>query len=309
MKHMTIRSALRWVVGVMVTLALVMAAVAFTGLHASNDSLRTLNEEDKRAESALSDSYASLLRARLQMEGARSAYEGGDFDSGKTRLGKASEMITQSDARWQDYLKVPRDAKETPLANTLIARRNELMEKGMRPLVEALDKMDLTQYRDITGRQIDSLAGAVSDASSAVMGYRKTRADALVANATRNFRIAVGVLGGGVLLALLLGLGAGVALKRLVLTPLEELIARMRRIAGGDLSDPIVKSAGRQNEIGRIRSVLGEMQGNLAGLVGGVRQGVYAMAGASREIAAGNTDLSSRTEQQAASLQETASSM
>ncbi|AMO98810.1 methyl-accepting chemotaxis (MCP) signaling domain protein [Collimonas arenae] len=52
-----------------------------------------------------------------------------------------------------------------------------------------------------------------------------------------------------------------------------------------------------------------KMQQQLATTVREIRDGSFAISGASREIAAGNADLSARTEQQAASLEETAASM
>jgi methyl-accepting chemotaxis protein len=51
------------------------------------------------------------------------------------------------------------------------------------------------------------------------------------------------------------------------------------------------------------------MRDALAGIVGDVRAGTDLIAIASREIASGNLDLSSRTEEQASSLEETAASM
>jgi len=51
------------------------------------------------------------------------------------------------------------------------------------------------------------------------------------------------------------------------------------------------------------------MQDNLARIVGEVRIGTDNIAGASKEIASGNLDLSARTEEQASSLEQTAASM
>jgi len=51
------------------------------------------------------------------------------------------------------------------------------------------------------------------------------------------------------------------------------------------------------------------MQGNLVGTIAEIRRGAETIASASSQIAAGNLDLSSRTEQQASALEETASSM
>ncbi len=94
---------------------------------------------------------------------------------------------------------------------------------------------------------------------------------------------------------------------RAVTRPLEQLGAAVGRIAEGDLGNPIALQS--HDEIGRLADHLRAMQTSLRDVVAEVRQGVDAVHLASGEIAQGNTQLSSRTEKQAASLQQTAASM
>ncbi|HEX8787961.1 MAG TPA: methyl-accepting chemotaxis protein [Telluria sp.] len=77
-------------------------------------------------------------------------------------------------------------------------------------------------------------------------------------------------------------------------------------IAHGDLSIAIdTKSSDR----GSLLSEMKQMRNSLVDIVSQVRRGTHTITTASREIAAGNTDLSSRTELQASSLEKTASAM
>jgi methyl-accepting chemotaxis protein len=92
-----------------------------------------------------------------------------------------------------------------------------------------------------------------------------------------------------------------------VTRPLHEAVQATDRIAQGDLSQPIV--AHSTDEVGRLLAALRDMQASLAGVVGTVRSNADSVATASAQISQGNLDLSSRTEQQASSLQETAASM
>ena len=64
-----------------------------------------------------------------------------------------------------------------------------------------------------------------------------------------------------------------------------------------------------KDEIARLMSSLASMQHSLSTVVSEVRQGTDAIAAASSQIAQGNLDLSSRTEQQVASLERTTASM
>ncbi len=77
-------------------------------------------------------------------------------------------------------------------------------------------------------------------------------------------------------------------------------------IAEGDLSIAIdTKSSDR----GSLLSEMKQMRNSLVDIVSQVRRGTQTITTASREIAAGNIDLSSRTELQASSLEKTASAM
>ncbi|MQA23607.1 methyl-accepting chemotaxis protein [Rugamonas rivuli] len=89
--------------------------------------------------------------------------------------------------------------------------------------------------------------------------------------------------------------------------PLQEAVTAARRVAGGDLTGHIDDSA--RDETGQLLSALKEMNASLLGIVTEVRSGTDHITTSSSEIAAGNQDLSRRTEQQAGALEETASSM
>ncbi|TDV06813.1 methyl-accepting chemotaxis protein [Paraburkholderia caballeronis] len=78
------------------------------------------------------------------------------------------------------------------------------------------------------------------------------------------------------------------------------------RIAQGDLSTNIELANGDQSSL---LFSLREMRNQLAAAIGHIKTSAETITVASKQIAAGNLDLSSRTEEQAASLQETAASM
>jgi methyl-accepting chemotaxis protein len=80
----------------------------------------------------------------------------------------------------------------------------------------------------------------------------------------------------------------------------------VEQIAQGDLSTAVALKA---NDRHSLLHSIETMRSSLSGIVHGVRQGTDTITTASGEIAAGNLDLSSRTEEQAGALEETASSM
>jgi methyl-accepting chemotaxis protein len=116
------------------------------------------------------------------------------------------------------------------------------------------------------------------------------------------------------LVLLILAVGMGVAAATVITRGLLKQLgaepgytARIATsIAEGDLSIAInTKSSDR----GSLLTEMKQMRNSLVDIVSQVRRGTHTITTASREIAAGNTDLSSRTELQASSLEKTASAM
>jgi methyl-accepting chemotaxis protein len=86
----------------------------------------------------------------------------------------------------------------------------------------------------------------------------------------------------------------------------DEADAVAEAIASGNLSMQIHTDGG--DEIAELLTSMARMQGNLVKVIGEVRLAADSIGTASSEVAAGNTDLSHRTERTAGNLQQTASS-
>lgn len=97
------------------------------------------------------------------------------------------------------------------------------------------------------------------------------------------------------------------ALHRAVIVPLHQALKASQIMAGGDLTQEI-DSHGK-DDMGQLLRALRQLNINLYSIVGDVRRSSDQTRIATSEIAAGNMDLSERTESQAAALEETASSM
>ncbi|MFO6421450.1 methyl-accepting chemotaxis protein [Hylemonella sp. W303a] len=116
--------------------------------------------------------------------------------------------------------------------------------------------------------------------------------------------------------ALLGGIGLAIALTgaliawsltRSIVQPLTQAVQAARAVADGDLTREL-RAEGR-DEAAQLLHALRDMTQRLRGIVGDVMQGSQAIASSATQMSAGNLDLSSRTEEQASSLQQTAASM
>jgi methyl-accepting chemotaxis protein len=118
------------------------------------------------------------------------------------------------------------------------------------------------------------------------------------------------LLTGMVLGLIALGAVAGIVFTRRLLKDLggEPELARAaaQRVAAGDLATPVQLAAGDHQSV---LAAVEHVRNSMLQVIGEIRTGVDSVGTASREIAQGNHDLSSRTEQQASSLQQTAASM
>ena len=99
----------------------------------------------------------------------------------------------------------------------------------------------------------------------------------------------------------------GILAYRSVIKPLAEIRRELLRLGASDLTGRI--DCDGLEEMARIQHALRILQVNLRWAIGQIRESAETVNTGANEIAAGNADLSGRTESQASSLEETASSM
>lgn len=109
------------------------------------------------------------------------------------------------------------------------------------------------------------------------------------------------------IVAIVLGLGLTVWIGYLVSLPLNAILNDADRLAAGDLSHPVALGAG--GLAGEVQQAIHQLSVNLRTVVGDTRRELQNVRSTTEEIAAGNLDMSGRTESQASSLEETAASM
>jgi aerotaxis receptor len=96
-------------------------------------------------------------------------------------------------------------------------------------------------------------------------------------------------------------------LRHSTLAPVRESLAFANTMAAGDLTKHLDSS--RHDEFGDLARALNQLNVNLQAVVADVRREVEGVTGAADDIASGSTDLSGRTTAQAASLEQTSTSM
>ncbi|MFE0584933.1 methyl-accepting chemotaxis protein [Pantoea vagans] len=170
----------------------------------------------------------------------------------------------------------------------------------------AQQRQALTRYVDASEKEKNESAGLTTAAER----LNATVSDTFVFQSQQSaefikqaeWRIAFAAL-----ICVVLSLLIAWRITRNITLPLKETLNAAQRIASGDLTTSLNTTRG--DELGQLMQAVDAMNLSLQNIITNVRDGVSSVARASAEIAAGNTDLSSRTEQQSAAVVQTAASM
>ena len=197
---------------------------------------------------------------------------------GRAMLAKAAELRKRYTAARNDLFAL----KDGGTADK--AALDRAAEQGMNPALQAYDasvEALAKHQKDI----FDEAKGNVGDVAAA--GRR--------------------ILAGVGLVAVLLGAALAWWLTRSITRPLRQAVALANAVAAGDLSTRVQVES--RDETGELMAALQTMNANLNTLVTRVRGGADTIASVAVQVAAGNQDLSARTEQEAGALVQSAASI
>ncbi len=184
----------------------------------------------------------------------------------------------------------------------MVAERKLVLEAVAKTweLKGAGDAVETQRFAD---EQLTPMVARYLKAQDEFIAQLERRREAVREEATAQ-RIRLGVIS---TLTALVVFAAGALLAwllvRSITAPLEQAVDTANAIAAGDLTRELQTS--RKDELGQMLRALNAMSARLRGVVSEVRQGVDSVSSASIQIATGNHDLSARTEQTAANLEET----
>ncbi|MDN5872667.1 MAG: methyl-accepting chemotaxis protein, partial [Nitrococcus sp.] len=257
-----------------------MAKIAF-----SRDMVEQVQIEERVVRSvALLDEIALKKREAKEIHAAREAYV----------------------RAWEGLNKIPTSPQGQAIRDRIEASRAATI-----PIMD--DVIDLS-LANRGNEAIDMLlnvagpkVGAWKDALLDNVVYLEKGADAAYASAHAADVQAEILLASITGLAILIGLIAAWLITRSITRPLVQAVAAADKVAAGDLTLDL--RAEGKDEVASLTRSMGQMITQLCDTVASVRGNAENVSVASVQIAQGNNDLSSRTAEQAAALEETAASM
>jgi methyl-accepting chemotaxis protein-1 (serine sensor receptor) len=304
MDNLNISTRLFLLIGMLCALLAGSGAIGIVGISKTRDGLARVYEGNTIPITQIAEIQERLLANRLAIAVALLTP---DAPTIKNKTAEVEANIQAISKVWETFSALPLDARERELAKTFAADRARFVQEGLKPAIAALRANKLAEANEVVVHAIRPLYAPVDGGIKALMKHSLDSAAEEYAAATARYETTRNLA----LLAIVAGvLGAaafGFVLVRSIKRPLDHAVEAANAVARGDLSFPL--QAGGRNEISTLLRALGGMQHSLAGVVAGVRRNAEGVAVASAQIAQGNIDLSSRTEEQASALEETAASM
>lgn len=273
----------------------------------SNDSLDNVNKEIQVVLSIIDPiNHSRTLRVRV-MEYMKQA-ESGDTSGLAEKLDSVKLALTKADGAFAAFNAAPRLADEAPLVKNYddawLAYRNQ----GLAPLIDAASAHDAAKF-DALIPQISRLDRQYEIVLDQVLSVHQKYAKQLNDDARSHFASGLTIIAAFAALFVVVIIGVSVLMKRFVFAPINLARAHCSQIAAGQLTEAVPQKAGSNNEIDLLMGSMEQMRLALLETISQVREACRTVNYASQEIASGNIDLASRTEQQASALTETAASM
>lgn len=297
---------LMMVLGVFALLQFVSGGLLFSSLHKNQQGF-VISNELRQQQRELTSSWDLMLQTRINL--SRSAVRM-MMDSTHQQSSAKSELLDsakQTLALAAQHYKNFKSIKPLPQMVTVSGNLDEKYHNYFAGLTELIAFLEQGNMDGYLGQPTQGMQNAMEDAFAQYARTSEALYSQIFNESAGDYRFAQWQLAAIALAVVLILLLVWYGIRRMLLNPLARVIAHIREIAAGNLSHTLTLQG--RNEISNLAESLEHMQRSLVTTVTQVREGSDAIHIGTREIAAGNIDLSSRTEQQASALEETAASM
>lgn len=277
-----------------------------TFMHKSSGYMDDITQE-VQVRIGLSNSTNHLRIARLSAIRAVMAREAGEHALFDAQINAAEKRVAASRQSLMDYLNRPVKGPDDTALDAPLKERFETyissVEKGV-ALAKSGTSQQVIAHEYQANAPLDDSYNQILLKDAALSSVRANSinrsSDELFDQGYMSMGLSMG------LAVVVMGLSLWL-LRRVVITPLKNILIRVTRIAQCQLTD--APQSWGSSEIGELGRHVQMMQQSLTETVRTVRDGAHAIHQGAGEVSAGSTDLSARTEEQASALQETAASM
>ena len=304
LKEMNIKRRLYYAMGMLCLLLTGVGALGIYGIGQAQEHLSESYRNHTEPMAHLDMVVRGLNRNRLAVN---EAIANPDPAFAKKTAQEIEDNIATVNREWEGYLSIGHTQAERKIVDKLAADRAAYLERGLRPALAALRSGNLDEVRRLEIEVMTPGFAPIRLDMESLMKRELEEATSVSQALQEEFGLMHTVVMGLVALGVALALLMGWLLVRAIVAPLEHAVDVAKQIAAGNLTASV--RARGNDETGQLLHALAVMKTSLASIITSVHANAEAIGIASNEIAAGNADLSQRTEMQASSLEETASSM
>ncbi|MFJ5339273.1 methyl-accepting chemotaxis protein [Pectobacterium sp. CHL-2024] len=308
LKNISIRTGLLTLLLLTTLLLLIVSSMGVVAIKKDRETLTAQNQIQGIELGNLMNGYNHTLSARASATLAVRKIEIGLLDDGAKETGVVEKHLRQSQ---EDIGRVIQsanaDPKQQALAQDVLKTYQAYFQQGMTPMLSALQKQYTDEYYEVLEKQLGPLSEAFDLSIQNFRQYAQQLSEQGLAQSESNERIMLLLIAIACLLSITLVALAWVALRHMLLKPLDYAIEQLEQVAAGNLTRRLIQ--GGDNELGRLNDAIGRMQGSLLESVSQVRDASTQIDLGSRELFEENAQLSQRTEESVAALEQTAASM
>ncbi|AIR68236.1 methyl-accepting chemotaxis protein [Dickeya fangzhongdai] len=258
------------------------------------------------------NSYSSLVygndqyfRSVTRMARVMDYLQFNDADNAKKTLDSAQNAINNTKDALEKFKTAEHVGIDKALADNMVTTWSNLISTGIEPMYSALRSNNLDEFRRIFRTVYPAASVAFGEVaqkySSAITSSDYIQSVNAYNGWNRN------VLVFALLMSLLVFVISERYLANYLVSPISSIKAHMSKLTAGRLDQHLAEFG--RNCAGRIIPDIKQLQNSLINTVSLIRNSAETIYQGATEIRHGNNDLSSRTEQQASALQETAASM
>ncbi|MFK2903343.1 MCP four helix bundle domain-containing protein [Dyella ginsengisoli] len=300
---LTIRWRLRIVLGLLVLMLLIGAAIGFGSMQQQNEGLRRVYQDEMVPAAMVSRINNKSLLAFILMSEASGMVA--KPDQLKQKMAEYTALQTELTKLKADFDKLPKSAAVEAEYKKYQADEGDYAS-ARKDMEDALNQADASAG-DVLEMEVRPLLLTRQDKLAKLMEVQRAEAMGIYEGQVARYKlvrlISVSALALGMVLAIFMAL----TLSRSIIRTLAYAGRIAREIAQGKLGHDV--QVNRKDELGELLDAFRTMDLRLSAIVSEVRNGSGEVSTAAQQIARGNDDLSQRTQEQASSLEETASSM
>ena len=254
-KNITIKSRLTIIVAVLSVLLVGIGGLGIIGMSKTNESLRSVYEDNTIALARMDTILRALSRNRIAVLNALAI---NNDENVKSKLEQIAENKALIDKTWETYSSRQHSPEEKILADEFFQNRSVFVRDGLLPAVAALRSRDFVEVRRIVEGKFGPLATKASASADALIQYQldtaKKEYELSQSHYVFSRNLAIVVILSGLIMAVVMGL----MLIRAITVPLQRAVGYLGKLFEGKYDNNI--EIDNHDEIGKLMDSMQSMQ-------------------------------------------------